>query len=181
MERSWVIARLVNASRDLEERLPVWVRVVSVAYVSAAAQEWPGLWSLTVLIIVMVFWPISLLAPKRRRDEISLESYLSLSMPFLSGILLLFLAAYGLSPAHDFPTVAYILLAGSVLLWVIMFAKGLNRRPVTFTVWLCAVIWGLAGVIPELPGPPPLSTVAFVLYGTTAAIVGTAMFAEVEQ
>jgi len=171
-----MVDNLTKRERDMRDGLPVLVRLILVAYASVAAHWWSGVGPSIGLVVVLTAWPLTIIAPMRWRGELAPERYETLSVGFLSGLALVIVAAFADSRGDDFPAVAVVLAVGAVLLWAVAITMGVMPHSATVTVWICAAVWGLAGVVSELPDPPGIASLAYVAYGATGAAIGVALY-----
>lgn len=124
-----------------------------------------------VLVLVMIAWPVSLLAPMRWSDQISERAYLRRSALFLPGFLGLVAGAYGASRGSSFPTAALIVGIGALhmtAVWV--YAGPLFIELRGLIPWLGACLFGIAGVLADGPGSLGWNTPAFFLYGLVGSL-----------
>jgi hypothetical protein len=162
--------RSASLKQSLRQDLRVLARVECVAVVAFVAANWRSDALLIALVLTLIAWPISLLAPMRWRDQISQQAYMRYSVMFLPGFLGLAAGAYGASRGPAFPGAALVVGFGVVhmaVVWVLVGAEAavLHR----LSPWLGACILGIAGVLADLPSAS-WSTASFFIYG----LVGTA-------
>lgn len=154
------------------EELPVVLRLALVAAVAGVANRWPGAVASTILVTVLALWPMSIVAPRRWRDEISVERYMALSRWHLGGIALIVVAAFGNSRGDDFPTAALVALGAVLITASVALATRLRVARPTLAVGVSASVWGIAAALSELPDTLGVTFLAFTLHGATAAVVG---------
>jgi hypothetical protein len=145
------------------------VEIVAIVAYFAATADSDGL--LIALVLVMIAWPVSLLAPMRWSDQISEQAYLRRSALFLPGFLGLAVGAYGASRGSSFPAAALIVGFGAVHMTAVWLYAGLRPAELrSLTPWIGACLFGIAGVLADGPGSLGWNTPTFFLYGLVGSL-----------
>ncbi|MSO86812.1 MAG: hypothetical protein EXQ71_04740 [Acidimicrobiia bacterium] len=145
------------------------VEIVAIVAYFAATADSDGL--LIALVLSMIVWPISLLAPMRWSGQISERAYLRRSGMFLPGFLGLAVGAFGAAQGSSFPAAALIVGFGTAHMAAILLYLGPQRSDVRgLTPWIGACLFGIAGVLADGPGSLGWNTPTFFLYGLVGSL-----------
>ncbi|MCP4966130.1 MAG: hypothetical protein GY926_12965 [bacterium] len=158
--------------RQLADDLGFVNRLAGVAAIALACALWARGPILAALVLVLVVWPMSIVAPMRWRNEIDQQEYLSWALRFLPGLLGVFVAAFGDSRGPEFPTAALIVGFGCLhLVLVLALSPPVKLDFRRLSPWLAACVWGIAGTLADLPVALGWNALAFFLYGLVGAQV----------
>jgi hypothetical protein len=151
--------------------MPVLVREFCVASLALLSAVWPSDAILMALVVSLIVWPASLLVPMSWRGEITPETSMRYSSMFLLGILGLFVGSFGASRGPSFPTAALVLGFGALwmgALWVGLGPAKADLR--SATPWVGGSMFGIAGLLSDLPHPAGWATLSFFLYGLVSSL-----------